>query len=123
MLDLRVDTFEEILKIAVERDVDMVLLGGDLYHDNKPSRNVLFKSMKLFKKYCMGERYSSLENLSDQDAKFHHNGETNPNYLDPNYNISLPIFSIHGNHDDPAGVTINHFMSMERTVDYVHSIF
>ena len=26
------------------------------------------------------------------------------NYEDPNYNISIPVFSIHGNHDDPAGV-------------------
>lgn len=25
------------------------------------------------------------------------------NYQDPNYNIETPIFSIHGNHDDPAG--------------------
>ena len=25
------DTFEEILKVAVERDVDMILLGGDLF--------------------------------------------------------------------------------------------
>lgn len=25
------------------------------------------------------------------------------NYEDPNYNISIPVFSIHGNHDDPAG--------------------
>ena len=30
------------------------------------------------------------------------------NYEDPNYNISIPVFSIHGNHDDPAGVRINH---------------
>ena len=27
------------------------------------------------------------------------------NYEDPNYNISIPVFSIHGNHDDPAGVS------------------
>ncbi len=26
------------------------------------------------------------------------------NYEDPNYNIALPVFAIHGNHDDPAGV-------------------
>lgn len=26
------------------------------------------------------------------------------NYEDPNFNISIPVFSIHGNHDDPAGV-------------------
>jgi len=25
------------------------------------------------------------------------------NYEDPNCNVSLPVFSIHGNHDDPAG--------------------
>ena len=27
------------------------------------------------------------------------------NYEDPNYNVSIPVFSIHGNHDDPAGVS------------------
>ena len=25
------------------------------------------------------------------------------NYEDPNLNIGIPIFSIHGNHDDPQG--------------------
>ena len=29
------------------------------------------------------------------------------NYEDPNLNISIPVFSIHGNHDDPAGVRIS----------------
>lgn len=27
------------------------------------------------------------------------------NYEDYNINISLPVFSIHGNHDDPIGIT------------------
>ena len=27
------------------------------------------------------------------------------NYEDPNYNVAIPVFSIHGNHDDPAGVS------------------
>lgn len=27
------------------------------------------------------------------------------NYQDENLNISIPIFSIHGNHDDPTGVS------------------
>ena len=31
-------SFEEVMQKAVEMDVDMVLLGGDLFHDNKPSR-------------------------------------------------------------------------------------
>jgi DNA repair exonuclease SbcCD nuclease subunit len=26
------------------------------------------------------------------------------NYEDPNFNVGLPVFTIHGNHDDPAGV-------------------
>ena len=25
------------------------------------------------------------------------------NYEDPNMNVSIPVFSIHGNHDDPQG--------------------
>ena len=25
------------------------------------------------------------------------------NYENPNYNVQLPVFAIHGNHDDPAG--------------------
>ena len=26
------------------------------------------------------------------------------NYRDPNMNIAMPVFSIHGNHDDPSGL-------------------
>lgn len=26
------------------------------------------------------------------------------NYEDPHFNVGLPFFTIHGNHDDPAGV-------------------
>ena len=33
------NSFREILDIALERRVDFVLLGGDLFHDNKPTRN------------------------------------------------------------------------------------
>lgn len=31
-------------------------MGGDLYHDNKPSRQCMVKSMKLFKRYVFGDR-------------------------------------------------------------------
>jgi double-strand break repair protein MRE11 len=27
------------------------------------------------------------------------------NYEDPNINVAIPVFSIHGNHDDPSGVS------------------
>ena len=26
------------------------------------------------------------------------------NYEDPDINVAIPVFSIHGNHDDPSGV-------------------
>jgi hypothetical protein len=32
--------FEEIFKVAKDHGVDCVLLGGDLFHENKPSRCV-----------------------------------------------------------------------------------
>lgn len=35
--------FEEILELAVSEDVDMILLGGDLFHDSVPSQNAMYK--------------------------------------------------------------------------------
>ena len=29
------------------------------------------------------------------------------NYEDPDINVAIPVFSIHGNHDDPTGVSLN----------------
>ena len=39
--------------------------------------------------------------MSDQSLNFK-NVWGRVNYEDPNYNIDLPVFSIHGNHDDPT---------------------
>jgi DNA repair protein Mre11 len=48
-----------------------------------------------------GEKQLDLEFLSDESELFPY--PYTCNYLDSNYNVSLPVFSIHGNHDDPAG--------------------
>ena len=44
-------TFKEVFEIALQQDVDMVLLAGDIFHDNKPSRRVrihfLFPAMMI----------------------------------------------------------------------------
>lgn len=94
------ETFEEILQIAQAQQVDFVLLGGDLFHNNRPSRPCIHETMRLLRKYCFGERESKIWIASDPKVNF-----ADPtNYLDPNLNISLPIFSIHGNHDDPSAV-------------------
>ena len=137
------NSFEEVLAIALERNVDMVLLAGDLFHDNKPSRKCLMRCMQLLRDYCLGEREVQIEVVSDPATNFHskcarirgcgrrispqHSPESphwprfalgvtsqpaarghgrrnlTVNYEDPNYNVQLPVFSIHGNHDDPAG--------------------
>ncbi|XP_077063720.1 double-strand break repair protein MRE11 isoform X3 [Siphateles boraxobius] len=96
-------TFDEIMKQAVQNEVDFVLLGGDLFHDNKPSRKTMHSCMEVMRKYCMGDRPIVFEIISDQAVNFSHSKFPWVNYLDNNLNISIPIFSVHGNHDDPTG--------------------
>ncbi len=96
------DTFAEVFQIANERRVDMVLLAGDLFHDNKPSRKAMQRAMEVMRDHCLGERQVTINVVSDQGTNFH-TKYSSVNYEDPNYNVQLPVFSIHGNHDDPAG--------------------
>jgi double-strand break repair protein MRE11 len=95
-------TFAEVFEIANREQVDMVLLAGDLFHDNKPSRRTMHKCMEILRDHCLGSRKVQIEVVSDQQANFHGKYQT-VNFEDPNYNVQLPVFSIHGNHDDPAG--------------------
>lgn len=96
-------TFEEILKIAHKKKVDMILLGGDLFHDNKPSRKSVHRALSLFRKYCLGDKDCHLELISDPQVNFAHCDFKHVNYQDPNFNVAYPVFSVHGNHDDPTG--------------------
>lgn len=96
-------TFDEILQLAKKNEVDLILLGGDLFHENKPSRKTLHTCLELLRKYCMGDRPVQFEILSDQSVNFGYSKFPWVNYQDENLNISIPVFSIHGNHDDPTG--------------------
>ena len=49
-------TFEEILQHAVKYQVDFILLGGDLFHHNKPSINCLNRCLDLLRRYCLGSK-------------------------------------------------------------------
>ncbi|KAM5385311.1 hypothetical protein ACJZ2D_001272 [Fusarium nematophilum] len=95
-------TFDEILNLARTEDVDMVLLAGDLFHDNKPSRKSLYQVMRTLRQNCLGMKPCALEFLSDAASVFE-GAFPHVNYEDPDINISIPVFSIHGNHDDPSG--------------------
>lgn len=117
--------------------VDFILLGGDLFHDNKPTRRCLHNCITMLRQYCMGDSPIHFNILSDQTVNFNttqsvplrfcgHSCKTLcscwmtvilmlmccrfpwVNYLDGNLNISIPVFSIHGNHDDPTGVSCLH---------------
>lgn len=63
-------TFEEIFEIASSQKVDMVLLGGDLFHDNKPSRTTLVRTMDILTRHCLNDRPVSIQVLSDQAQNF-----------------------------------------------------
>lgn len=95
-------SFDEVMTLARERDVDMVLLAGDLFHENKPSRKAMYQVMRSLRANCYGDKPCELEMLSDGSEHFA--GSFNHvNYDDEDINVAIPVFSIHGNHDDPSG--------------------
>ncbi|CAM9386970.1 unnamed protein product, partial [Ectocarpus sp. 12 AP-2014] len=105
--------FEEMLLLAKERKVDFVLLGGDLFHENKPSRRTLYQTMDILRRHCMGDEPVSFQIISEQAHNFKDRRGIllattrgtpfgHVNYEDPYFSVGLPIFSIHGNHDDPT---------------------
>ncbi|KAJ1915005.1 meiotic recombination [Tieghemiomyces parasiticus] len=94
--------FEEILRVARDQEVDMILLGGDLFHDNRPSRKTLHTTMRLLREYCLGDRPCAIQFRSDA-TRLLENSFGSVNYQDPNLNVAIPVFTIHGNHDDPTG--------------------
>ncbi|OAX79217.1 DNA repair protein (mre11) [Emergomyces africanus] len=95
-------SFHEVMCLAKERDVDMVLLAGDLFHENKPSRKSMYQVMRSLRMNCYGDKPCELEMLSDASENFQ-GAFNHVNYEDMDINVAIPVFSIHGNHDDPSG--------------------
>jgi double-strand break repair protein MRE11 len=95
-------SFHEVMCLAKERDVDMVLLAGDLFHENKPSRKSMYQVMRSLRMNCLGDKPCELEMLSDASENFQ-GAFNHVNYEDLDINVAIPVFSIHGNHDDPSG--------------------
>ena len=93
---------EEVLHLARLHRVDLVLLSGDLFHDNKPSRRTLHTTMEILRKYCMGGEPVNVQIVSDQKECLRSIVSGRVNYEDEFYSVDLPIFTIHGNHDDPT---------------------
>ncbi|WWD20048.1 DNA repair protein (mre11) [Kwoniella shandongensis] len=99
-----INTFREILEIARDAEVDFILLAGDLFHENRPSRTCMHQTIALLREYTLGDKAVPFELLSDpMDGSAPGFSFPAVNYEDPNLNIAIPVFSIHGNHDDPQG--------------------
>lgn len=96
-------SFDEVMCLAKDQDVDMVLLAGDLFHENKPSRKSMYQVMRSLRANCYSEKPCELEVLSDASDNNFSGSFNHVNYEDPDINVGIPVFSIHGNHDDPAG--------------------
>lgn len=94
--------FEEVLLLSKRHKCDMVLLAGDLFHENKPSRLTLHKTMGILRRYTMGPNPVQFQIVSDQAQNFRSTISNTVNYEDPYSCVDLPIFAIHGNHDDPT---------------------
>lgn len=58
------------MRLAKERDVDMVLLAGDLFHENKPSRKSMYQVMRSLRMNCFGDKPCEIEMLSDASEQF-----------------------------------------------------
>ncbi|XP_024317518.1 double-strand break repair protein MRE11 [Brachypodium distachyon] len=97
------DTFEEILSLAKQHKVDFLLLGGNLFHESKPSRLTMVKTMEILRQRCFDDRPVRFQVVSDQAASLHSRFRR-VNFEDPNLKVGLPVFTIHGDHDEPIGV-------------------
>jgi len=95
-------TFDEVFMTATEHKVDLVLMTGNVFHDNKPSRKAMQHAIETLRDHCLGDGDVGLEIVSDQATNFH-GRYGSVNYADPNFNVQLPVFAIHGNHDEPGG--------------------
>ena len=49
------NTFDEALEYANKLKLDFVLLGGDLFHEHRPSTNSYFKASKIFNEHVFGK--------------------------------------------------------------------
>ncbi len=83
------NTMEEIFQMAREHKCDMILFGGDLFHDNKPCQRTMYKTQQLFRKYCLGDNPVYLHLISNPQSNFTSAPMECVNYEDPNMSIDV----------------------------------
>ena len=71
-----------------------MLHGGDLFHEASISDFTRTTAYRILKKHVFGHRQHRFEVEGIDDA----------NFKTGDHNIKMPIFIIHGNHDEPIGI-------------------
>lgn len=92
------DSFEEMLRKARVANVDMLLLGGNLFDEHSPDQYILQRTMTCLKDHIFGDKPIGYEIVWGKNA---------PNYACENMNIDLPIFAIHGRKELAFGSDCN----------------
>jgi len=92
------DAFEEAMKKVRLANVDLLLLGGNMFDENTPSQEILQKTVGTLKENIFGDKSINYEIVWGKHA---------PNYACENMNIDLPIFIIHGKKEASFGNECN----------------
>ena len=120
------EAFNEVLEVAANQHVDFVLLGGDLFHEHTPSQSAYYKCSKIFNKHVFGDAAVNASPLGNTQMsqgprqKFQTYNFPKANYLSNKHKIKLPVFSIHGNHDDPVGLEMLSSLDQLNVNSYVN---
>ena len=122
------------LLIASPVSASFLNAAGNLFHEAKPSRTCIHRTMRILRKHCIGDnavhikvsvtvqqrhctcsavlypslstlsyrsRASCLQIISEQGSHFPvHFPEANYDCND--FNVGMPVFSIHGSNDEPG---------------------
>ena len=64
-----------------------------MFHHHNPSKKTIIRTSNILQKYVYGQKSHKYEVYCYE-----------PNFKNENLSVELPIFIIHGNHDDPSGI-------------------
>jgi double-strand break repair protein MRE11 len=111
------EVFSEALSIAQTESVDFVIHGGDLFHLNLPSKHTMDSTMRILWEKCVGNDPIFVQSHAPTHGTGRVNDGKGINYYSPHINIAMPMFVIHGNHDEPT-----HGSSPLKTLGEAHLI-